>query len=265
MSSLGILKVLLRAGQRHRRRHRPDRRRLAHASRIMPPGITPPSISSATTPRRSGGAADISSERRSPNRSCSTTGLNFIRLRLFTIPASPPPAPFAASTGRSWWTCDPARVAAKGLSPNDVVAARCCRARPGPAGSARSAAPGTNVQAQPFPAPRRARVNDLPVKAVDGATSCHRPTWPAVRDGYAVQENVVRRSRRRATYLASSRRPTRRPWRCEGAREQNFPCVHGAARKANGAEIDFDQSVFVRAADRERPARSGPRLGPGSR
>ena len=85
-----------------------------------------------------------------------------------------------------------------------------------------------------------------------------------VSDGFADQENIVRVNGKRATYLAIlknadastlavvdavKRRAARasKPWRREGLE----------------LKIDFDQSVFVRAAINGRAARGGVCLGPG--
>src|SRR5438445_8976891 len=92
------------------------------ASRIMPPGITPPSIirynaSNVPVAQMTIGSKTLSEQE------LFDYGLNFIRLRLFTIPGLATPAPVRGKLRQIMVDIDPARVTAKGLSPNDVVQA----------------------------------------------------------------------------------------------------------------------------------------------
>src|SRR5260370_10361212 len=64
------------------------------ASRIMPPGITPPSIIRYNASNVPVAQLTISSKSLS-EQELFDYGLNFIRLRLFTIPGLSTPAPFA--------------------------------------------------------------------------------------------------------------------------------------------------------------------------
>ena len=50
-------------------------------------------------------------------------GLNFIRVRLFTIPGLSAPAPFGGKNRQIMIDVNPEALAARGLSPADVVAA----------------------------------------------------------------------------------------------------------------------------------------------
>src|SRR3989449_837613 len=91
-------------------------------SRIMPPGITPPVIVRYNASNVPVAQLTISSKTL-PEQELFDYGLNFIRLRLFTIPGLATPAPFGGKLRQIMVDIDPARVAAKGLSPNDVVQA----------------------------------------------------------------------------------------------------------------------------------------------
>src|SRR3989454_2041521 len=92
------------------------------ASRIMPPGITPPSIIRYNASNVPVAQLTISSKTLS-EQELFDYGLNFIRLRLFTIPGLSTPAPFGGKLRQIMVDIDPARVTAKRLSPNDVVQA----------------------------------------------------------------------------------------------------------------------------------------------
>ncbi|MFL5399820.1 MAG: efflux RND transporter permease subunit, partial [Myxococcales bacterium] len=89
--------------------------------------------------------------------------------------------------------------------------------------------------------------NDMPIKAVDGATIVLGDV-ARVRDGYAVQENLVRVNGRRATYLAILKKADASTLAVvEGTRDV-LPGVKAAAPEGLELKLDFDQSVFVRAA-----------------
>src|SRR6202165_3030078 len=105
------------------------------ASRIMPPGITPPSIIRYNAANVPVAQLTISSKTLS-EQELFDYGLNFIRLRLFTIPGLSTPAPFGGKYRQVMVDIDPAKVAAKGLAPGDVVQAVLASNVLVPAGSA---------------------------------------------------------------------------------------------------------------------------------
>src|SRR5262249_25864766 len=155
------------------------------------------------------------------------SGLNFIRLRLFTIPGLATPAPFGGKSRQIMVDIDPTRVAAKGLSPNDVVQAVLQSNVLVPAGSAQIGGPRYDVPLNSSPDSVQG-FNALPVKAVDGATVLLGDV-ARVRDGYAVQENIVRLNGRRATYLAILKKADASTLAVvDGAREQ-LPIIQAAA------------------------------------
>src|ERR1700737_3096960 len=245
MSSLGILKVYFEPGSDIGGAIAQIVAVSLTASRIMPPGISPPSIIRYNASNVPVAQLTISSKTLS-EQELFDYGLNFIRLRLFTIPGLSTPAPFGGKYRQIMVDIDPARVAAKGLSPNDVVQAVLQSNVLVPAGSAQIG--GTRYDVQLNSSPETVQgFNDLPVEAVDGATVLLGDV-ARVRDGYAVQENVVRLNGRRATYLAILKKADASTLAVvEGAREQ-IPIIQAAAPEGMELKIDFDQSVFVRAA-----------------
>jgi len=245
MNSLGILKVYFEAGSDIGGAIAQIVSVSLTASRIMPPGITPPSIirynaSNVPVAQMTIGSKTLSEQE------LFDYGLNFIRLRLFTIPGLATPAPFGGKQRQIMVDIDPARVAAKGLSPNDVVNAVLQSNVLVPAGSAQIGGTRYDVQLNSSPDSIQG-FNDLPVKAVDGATVLLGDV-ARVRDGYAVQENIVRLNGRRATYLAILKKADASTLAVvDGARDQ-LPIIQAAAPQGMELKIDFDQSVFVRAA-----------------
>jgi multidrug efflux pump subunit AcrB len=215
------------------------------ASRVMPPGITPPTIIRYNASNVPVAQMTISSKTLSEQQ-LFDYGLNFIRLRLFTIPGLATPAPFGGKSRQVMVDIDPAKVAARGLSPNDVVQAVLQSNVLVPAGSAQIG--GTKYDVQLNSSPESVQeFNQLPIKAVNGATVVLGDV-ARVRDGYAVQENVVRLNGRRATYLAILKKADASTLAVvEGAKAQ-LPIIQAAAPQGMELKIDFDQSVFVRAA-----------------
>src|SRR5712671_847956 len=245
MSSLGILKVYFEPGSDIGGAIAQIVAVSLTASRIMPPGITPPSIIRYNASNVPVAQLTISSKTLS-EQELFDYGLNFIRLRLFTIPGLSTPAPFGGKYRQIMVDIDPGRVAAKGLSPNDVVQAVLQSNVLVPAGSAQIGGTKYDVQLNSSPDSVQG-FNELPVKAVDGATVLLGDV-ARVRDGYAVQENIVRLNGRRATYLAILKKADASTLAVvDGARDQ-LPIIQAAAPQGMELKIDFDQSVFVRAA-----------------
>ncbi|OLC79198.1 MAG: hypothetical protein AUH83_00945, partial [Deltaproteobacteria bacterium 13_1_40CM_4_68_19] len=245
MNSLGILKVYFEPGSDIGGAIAQIVSVSLTASRIMPPGITPPSIirynaSNVPVAQMTIGSKTLSEQE------LFDYGLNFIRLRLFTIPGLATPAPFGGKLRQIMVDIDPARVMAKGLSPNDVVQAVLQSNVLVPAGSAQIGGTKYDVQLNSSPDTVQG-FNEMPIKAVEGATVLLGDV-ARVRDGYAVQENVVRLNGRRATYLAILKKADASTLAVvDGARAQ-LPIIAAAAPQGMELKIDFDQSVFVRAA-----------------
>jgi multidrug efflux pump subunit AcrB len=215
------------------------------ASRIMPPGITPPAIVRYNASNVPVAQLTVSSKTLSEEQ-LFDYGLNFIRLRLFTIPGLATPAPYGGKSRQIMVDIDPARLAAKGLSPNDVVQAVLQSNVLVPAGAAQIGGRQYDVKLNSSPLSVQA-FNDLPVRAINGATVVLGDV-ARVRDGFAVQENVVRLNGRRATYLAILKKADASTLAVvEGTREQ-LPLIQQAAPEGMELKLDFDQSVFVRAA-----------------
>src|SRR5258708_5341855 len=245
MNSLGILKVYFEPGSDIGGAIAQIVSVSLTASRIMPPGITPPSIIRYNASNVPVAQLTISSKSLS-EQELYDYGVNFIRLRLFTIPGLSTPAPFGGKSRQIMVDIDPARVASKGLSPNDVVQAVLASNVLVPAGSAQIGGTEYDVKLNSSPHSVQA-FNDMPIKAVDGATVVLGDV-ARVHDGYAVQESIVRVDGRRATYLAILKKADASTLAVvEGAREQ-IPIIQEAAPEGLELKLDFAHSVFVRAA-----------------
>jgi len=245
MTGLGILKVWFEPGSDIGGAIAQISSVSSAASRVMPPGITPPAIVRFNASNVPVAQLTVASKTLSEEQ-LFDYGLNFIRLRLFTISGLATPAPFGGKTRQIMVDIDPARVAQKGLSPNDVVQAVLNSNVLVPAGSAQIGDRQYDVKLNSSPV-SVAAFNDMPVKAQNGATIVLGDV-ARVHDGFAVQENVVRLNGRRATYLAILKKADASTLAVvEGAREQ-IPIIQQAAPEGMELKLDFDQSIFVRAA-----------------
>ena len=128
--------------------------------RIAPPGMTPPSIIQFNATNVPVAQLTISSKTL-PEQQLYDYSLNFIRVRLFTIPGLSTPAPFGGKERQIIIDINPQALAAKGLSAGDVVNALQTSNVILPAGDARigntdysvqlNSSPETVAAVQPHP------------------------------------------------------------------------------------------------------------------
>src|SRR5689334_459265 len=126
-------------------------------------------------------------------------GLNFIRVRLFTIEGLSSPAPFGGVGRQVMVNLDPASVYAQGLSPTDVTNALAAGNVILPAGTARIGDREYVVSLNGSPSTIEG-LNAIPVKPTTPTPVFLRDVAP-VSDTHGVQTNVVRVDGRRGTYL----------------------------------------------------------------
>src|SRR5712692_5006948 len=215
------------------------------ASRIMPPGITPPAIIRYNASNVPVAQLTVSSDTLSEQQ-LYDYGLNFIRIRLFTIPGLSTPAPFGGRQRQIMVDLDPAKAAAKGLSPQDVVQAVLQSNVLIPAGTAQIG--NTEYDVTLNSSPRTVdEFNRLPVKVVNGATVFVGDV-AYVRDGFAVQANIARVNGKRATYLVILKHANASTLAVVDATKETIPLIKATAPEGMELKIDFDQSLFVRGA-----------------
>src|SRR5664279_232449 len=213
--------------------------------RITPPGMQPPNViqfNASNVPVAQLTAASESL----PEQQIFDYGLNFIRVRLFTIPGLSTPAPFGGKSRQINVDIDPQRLAARGLSPADVVSALQASNVILPAGTARIGSREYNVLTNGSPQAVR-EFNDLPVKVMDN-TPILLGDIAHVSDGFADQTNVVRVDGRRAAYLAILRHAQSSTLAVVDAVKEALPSISAVAPEGLELKINFDQSLFVRGA-----------------
>src|ERR1035441_7543911 len=157
--------------------------------RIFPPGTTPPSIikydASSVPILQLGLQSDTLSE-----QELYDLGQNFIRTPLATIQGAAVPSPYGGKTRMVMVDLNPDALYSRGLSPTDVSNALNNQSLILPAGSAKIG--DRDYQIKVNSSPRiLSEFNGMPMKVVNGAT-VYLGDVAQVRDGYAVQTNIVR-------------------------------------------------------------------------
>jgi multidrug efflux pump subunit AcrB len=172
--------------------------------------------------------------------------LNFIRIRLFTIPGLSTPGPFGGKSRQINVDLDQSRLEAKGFSPVDVVNALQASNVIVPAGTARFGDREYNVQLNSSPSAVE-RFNALPIGVFNGAPVTLGDVG-RVSDSFATQTNVVHVNGKRAVYLAILKHADASTLAVVDAARDALPEIQAAAPAGLDLKLDFDQSVFVRAA-----------------
>src|SRR5437763_631025 len=171
---------------------------------------------------------------------------NFVIQRLGTVQGARVPQPWGGKQRQIMVDLDLDALYARGLSPNDVSTAITNQNLIIPAGTAKMGATEYNIKLNSSPDVIDA-FNQLPVKAVNGIPVYIKGV-AHVRDGYAIQTNIVRRDGRRGVLMTVLKG--------EGASTIDVVQRVRAALPAIQAQLPpelkmeplFDQSVFVRAA-----------------
>ncbi|MGN6566442.1 MAG: efflux RND transporter permease subunit, partial [Flavipsychrobacter sp.] len=211
----------------------------------MPPGIQPPVILQFNATNVQVAQLTMSSKTLTEDK-LFDYGLNFIRIRLFTIPGLSTPAPFGGKNREIVVDADPKAMQAKGLSPVDLLNALQASNLIIPAGNARIGSREYSVQLNSSPD----RVKDfesIPVKVVNGQV-VHLGEVSKVSDAYADQVNVVRVDRKRAAYLSILKKSNASTLMVVEAAKKMIPLIKETAPNGLDLKIDFDQSVFVENA-----------------
>jgi multidrug efflux pump subunit AcrB len=172
--------------------------------------------------------------------------LNFIRIRLFTIPGLSTPGPFGGKSRQINVDLDQSRLQAKGFAPVDVVNALQASNVIVPAGTARLGEREYNVQLNSSPTAVE-RFNALPIGVFNGAPVTIGDVGK-VSDSFATQGNVVHVNGKRAVYLAILKHADASTLAVVDAAREALPEIQAAAPAGLDLKLDFDQSVFVRAA-----------------
>ncbi len=213
--------------------------------RILPPGITPPFIiqySASNVP-----VIQMSlSSKTLPEQTLNDLGLNFIRVQLATVQGAQVPLPFGGKARQIMVDIDPQALYAKGLSATDVVNTVTAQNIILPAGDVKIGARDYFVKINNSPAAISA-LNDLPIKQVNGATVYIRDV-AQVRNGFAVQTNIVRENGHRSSLLTILKSGSASTLDVVNRVKQMLPQIQATVPKELNLSFLFDQSIFVKAS-----------------
>jgi multidrug efflux pump subunit AcrB len=212
------------------------------ALRSMPPGMTPPSILQYNASNVPVAQLTLSSKTLSESR-IFDYGLNFIRLRLFTVPGLATPAPFGGTFRQVMIDIDPRALAGKGVSASDVLTALQSSNLIIPAGTARMGQTEYNVDLNSSPESVK-QFEYIPIKVVNGQVVTLGDV-AKVSDSYAEQTNIVRVNQKRAAYLTILKKANASTLVVVESAKKLLPLIRETAPEGLELKIDFDQSIFV--------------------
>jgi multidrug efflux pump subunit AcrB len=213
--------------------------------KIMPPGITPPFIvrySATSVPIVQIAVSSDTLTEQQIFDYCQ----NFIIQQLGTVQGARVPQPWGGKQRQVQVDLDLDALYARGLSPNDVSTAITNQNLIIPAGTAKMGATEYNIKLNSSPDLIDA-FNQIPIKTVNGIPVYIKDV-AHVRDGYAVQTNVVRRDGRRAVLMTVLKGDGASTLSVVNRIRAAMPAIQEQVPPELKVEFLFDQSVFVRAA-----------------
>ncbi len=214
-------------------------------TRGMPPGIFPPAIlkydASSVPVLQLGLESKTLSE-----QEIQDLGQNFIRTPLATVQGAAVPSPYGGKYRQIVVDLDPSQMYAKQVSATDVSNAVNLQSLILPAGTVKIGDREYQVQMNSSPVVL-SEMNNLPVKTVNGAT-VYLKDVANVRDGYAVQTNIVRTNGKRGALLVIMRNGQASTLDIVNSVKKALPKILAAMPPALSVRQLFDQSVFVKAA-----------------
>src|SRR5438874_1434688 len=213
--------------------------------RILPPGTTPPLIlqySASNVPiLQLGLTSKTLSEQQLYD-----LGLNFIRTQLATVQGAQVPLPYGGKSRQVMVDIDPQQLFGKGLSPADVSNALNAQNVILPAGTQKIGDREYNVRLNSSPELLQA-LNDLPIKQVNNAM-VYIHDVANVRDGFAVQTNIVAQNRVRSALLTVLKSASASTLDIISQVKAALPRIKATLPPELDITQLFDQSIFVRAA-----------------
>ena len=173
-------------------------------------------------------------------------GNNFIRTPLGTVQGASVSYPFGGKQRAVMVDLNPEELYAKQISPIDVSNALNLQNLILPAGTAKMGNTEYQVQVNSSPLELKA-LNDLPIKTVNGATVYIKDV-AQVRDGFNVQNNIVRTNGSRGVLITVNRNGKASTLGIVNAVKAELPRILANVPPELKVTALADQSVFVRAS-----------------
>jgi multidrug efflux pump subunit AcrB len=169
-----------------------------------------------------------------------------VRQQLAPIQGITLPTPYGGKYRQIMVDLDPDALRAEGLTPNDVVSAVNAQSLTLPSGDAKMGDKQfivrVNASAQSI-----AALNDIPIRQV-GGTTIYLHDVAHVRDGWAVQQNLVHADGRRSVLLTIIKNGDASTLDVVRRVKAALPAIQKAAPPGMQIKLLFDQSVFVQSA-----------------
>jgi multidrug efflux pump subunit AcrB len=212
---------------------------------IMPPGTTAPTVVDFNAANVPVAQLNVYSDTMS-EQALFDYGLNFIRVKLFTIEGLSSPAPFGGVGRAMMVNLHPEALYAQGLSPADISNSINQSSVTIPGGTAKIGNREYNVEINGTP-DEASQFDQLPVK-VSGRTPVLLGDVAPVTYSHQVQTNVVRVDGQRATYLAIVKHAAASTLTVVNSVKAKIPDILATAPKGMRLKLAFDQSIFVHDA-----------------
>ena len=173
-------------------------------------------------------------------------GIYQIRQQLAPIPGITLPTPYGGKYRQIMVDLDPDALRARGITPNDVVNAVNAQNLTLPSGDAKMGDKQFIVRVNSL-AQSIAALDRLPIKQV-GPTTVYLSDVAHVRDGWAVQQNIVHSEGRRSVLLTIIKNGDASTLDVVNRVKAALPAIQKAAPPGMQIHLLFDQSVFVQQA-----------------
>ncbi len=212
---------------------------------LMPTGIQPPTIVQYNASSVPVIQLSLSSTKLNEQQ-LYDYGIYQVRQQLAPIQGITLPTPYGGKYRQIMVDLDPDAMRAQGLTANDVATAVNAQSLTLPSGDAKMGDKQfivrVNATAQSIKA-----LNDLPIKQV-GGTTVYLHDVAHVRDGWAVQQNVVHADGQRSVLLTIIKNGDASTLDVVNRVKAALPAIQRAAPPGMKISLLFDQSVFVQNA-----------------
>ncbi|WP_434632993.1 efflux RND transporter permease subunit [Chromobacterium sp. CV08] len=211
----------------------------------MPPGATPPLVikytASSVPVIQIGMASKSMSE-----QDVFDTAINTLRPQLVTIPGIAIPYPYGGKVRLLSVDLDTRAIAAKGLTPTDVINAVNSQNLALPSGTAKIGDTEYDIELNGSP-DTIAGLNNIPVRSANGATVFLREV-AHVRDGFSPQTNIVKQNGQRGLMMSIYKNGGASTLDVVGHLKDKLPGLLPLLPKDLHVSLLADQSVFVKTA-----------------
>ncbi len=219
----------------------------------MPPGIQPPIIVQYNASSVPVLQLSLSSDRLNEQQ-LYDYGIYQMRQALAPIPGITLPTPYGGKYRQIMVDLDPDALRARGITPNDVLNAVNAQSLTLALGRRQDWATSSSSCKVNALAPSIDALNRLPIKQV-GGTTVYLSDVAHVRDGWAVQQNIVRAEGKRSVLLTIIKNGDASTLDVVNRVKAALPEIQKAAPPGMHIDLLFDQSVFVQNAIAQRAAR----------